>query len=102
MGWRRWESLRKIEILTGWGVKSNGGLVEVVGGGGYKKIKFRRVGGGGSNGGTMEVVEGGGCEIGLWLNLCSREFEREGEFDRDEVIHLFECDRFVLSTGMLS
>ena len=65
----------------------------MVGGGWSKIIEFRRVGGGESNGRTIEVVGGGGC---------SREFEREGEFDRNEAIHFFECDRCVLFTGMLS
>ena len=47
--------------------------------------KFRRVEGGGSNGVTIEVVGGGGCEIELYINLYSREFERKCEFDHDEV-----------------
>ena len=56
------ENLRKIEVSKSWGSESNGGTIQVVGGGGCKKDNFRRVEGGGCNGGTIEVVGGGGHE----------------------------------------
>ena len=51
--------------------------------------------------GQLRLLGGGDCEIELYLILSSIEFERECEFDRDEV-KLFECDRCFLTTGMSS
>ena len=41
---------------------SNDGTIEAAGGDGSVRLKLRRVGGGGCNGGIIEVVGGGGFE----------------------------------------
>ena len=46
---------------------SNGGTIEVVGGGGRVSLGLRRIGGEDCNGGTIEIVGGGGLIVGLYF-----------------------------------